>query len=196
MEYSNLFFALASLLNRFPFIKRHESLVFHICKIHFFLSSKDFFTCFLLTGIFFQNSVYRQTGKTGKEMCRDPVFALYTDSALKNLLPLYGNSSQICRLSSLTRRIFLPGHSADSCRQPVVSFFSNFFFIRIIMYASFFAIFCCCDFSNKSCRIVWVLPLFFYFSVRHHFSARSVCFSRIGLWYSAYLGEQVMIRRG
>lgn len=30
---------------------------------------------------FFQNSVYKQTGKTGNEMCRDPVFALYADSA-------------------------------------------------------------------------------------------------------------------
>lgn len=78
---------------------------------------------------------------------------------------------------------------ADSIRHVISFFFSNFLFIRIIMYASFFAIFCCFDFSNKSSRIVWVLPLFFHFSVRHHFSDRAVCFSRIGLWYSAYLGE-------
>lgn len=65
MEYSNLFFAFASLLNRFPFIKRHESLVFHICKIHFFLSSQDFFTYMLFTRIF---SRIRYTGRPGKQV--------------------------------------------------------------------------------------------------------------------------------
>ena len=125
MEYSNLLFAFASLLNRFPFIKRHESLVFHICKIHFFLSSKDYFICILFTRIFFQNSVYKQTGKTGNEMCRDPVFALYTDSTLKNLFSLYGNSPQICHLSSITRRISFTGSSSISYLSSSAIFYSS-----------------------------------------------------------------------
>lgn len=121
----------------------------------------------------FQQSIYQQTQKAGQEMCLYPfaapdIYRTRWKFSFHNPKTGFYLPSSFADCQNI-RHVVIKKVSAYGIQAVVSAFFLYFFSIKFIMDIRTFPVICDSKFIDKTCRVIWIISLFFIRSISNHF---------------------------